>query len=123
MRFILRPNHANLLGPAIRQARLNLPGRLTQDELAARLQVLGLEIDRTVISRIESQKRALSDIELVFFLKALRINFDRLLEFAMRYPDVVPLYPEIAKFQSVDILVAEPASKGKKPLLHKEVLE
>lgn len=71
----------NLLGPALRNARIAAPGKLRQADIAARLQLMGLDIDRTVVSRIENQQRHLTDIEFLGFLEALRIDFDRLTEF------------------------------------------
>ena len=47
--------------------------KITQDILAARLQVTGLDIDRTAISRIESGGRFLNDFEVVLFAKVLKV--------------------------------------------------
>lgn len=74
----------NLLGPALRRARMAGPAKLRQSDLAARLQLMGLNLDRSIISRIENQQRHLTDIEFLAFLEALRIDFDRMVEF---FPD------------------------------------
>jgi len=42
---------------------------LTQEELAAKLNVLGLSIDRPMISRIECQSREITDIEYILSQK------------------------------------------------------
>ena len=47
--------------------------KITQEMLAARLQVLGLDIDRTAISRIETGKRMLKDTEVITFAKVLNV--------------------------------------------------
>lgn len=47
--------------------------KITQDELAARLQVIGLDIDRTAISKIESGNRSLTDEEVLLFAKVLNV--------------------------------------------------
>ena len=47
--------------------------KISQDLLAARLQVAGLDIDRTAISRIETGKRMLKDTEVITFAKVLNV--------------------------------------------------
>ena len=47
--------------------------RITQDLLAARLQIAGLDIDRTAISKIESGIRSLTDDEVLFFAEVLEV--------------------------------------------------
>ncbi len=54
---------------------------MTQEQLAARLQTLGLSLDRTAISKIEVGRRPVTDIEIVAICKALSI-------------DVTTLFPE-----------------------------
>ena len=59
----------NLSGMRIRKAREE--AELSQEQLAARLQVLGLEITQKSISRIETGLRLVPDFELLYFAKAL----------------------------------------------------
>jgi len=59
----------NIAGTRIREARE--AENLSQEELAARLQLLGLEITQKAISRIETGDRVLPDYELQFFAAAL----------------------------------------------------
>ena len=47
--------------------------KITQDILAARLQIVGLDIDRTAISKIESGSRFLKDSEVLLFAEALKV--------------------------------------------------
>jgi transcriptional regulator with XRE-family HTH domain len=70
----------NLVGPKVREARLRTKPRLTQSELSARLETLGLHIDRAGISKIENQDRIVTDTELVGLARALKVNLPWLLE-------------------------------------------
>ena len=54
--------------------------RVTQTELAARMQVLGINIDQQSISKIENNKRTVSDFELAGFCKALHCTEKDLLQ-------------------------------------------
>ena len=62
------------MGPHVRTARYRLGQRVTQEELAARLQAQGIAIDRTAISKIESGIRPVTDVEIVAICKALGIK-------------------------------------------------
>ena len=68
----------NISGERIRQAR-EVEG-LSQEQLAAKLQLLGLEITQKSISRIETGLRVVPDFELQFFAKALNTTILWLLE-------------------------------------------
>ena len=59
----------NISGERIRQARED--EGLSQEQLAAKLQLLGLEITQKSISRIETGLRVVPDFELQFFAEAL----------------------------------------------------
>lgn len=54
--------------------------KVTQQELAARMQVLGVSIDQQAISNIENDKRIVTDYELACFCKALRCTEQELLQ-------------------------------------------
>ncbi|WP_243446417.1 helix-turn-helix domain-containing protein [Romboutsia weinsteinii] len=47
---------------------------LSQEQLIAQLNLLGLDLDRTSLSRIENYNREVYDYELVYLSKALNIN-------------------------------------------------
>lgn len=51
----------------------------SQRELADTLQILGLDVDKNAIQRIEAGKRFVTDIEIVFLCKALNITVNELL--------------------------------------------
>ena len=59
----------NLSGVQVRKRREAL--HLSQEQLAAQLQLLGLEVSQKVISRIETGLRVVPDYEVVYFAKAL----------------------------------------------------
>ena len=68
----------NLCGERIREARNK--GRLSQTELAARIQVEGITMERDSISRIEIGTRFVADYELKVFAKVLNVSLEWLLE-------------------------------------------
>lgn len=51
----------------------------SQRELADILQLLGLDVDKNAIQRIEAGKRFVTDIEIVFLSQALNITVNELL--------------------------------------------
>lgn len=67
-------DHYNLCGPHIAKLRSNFRPPLTQEDLAARLQANGLDIDRATIAKIETQKRRFYDYEIIAFAKALKVK-------------------------------------------------
>ena len=67
----------NVVGPHIRRARL--VAKLTQAELAARLQLQGIKIDRAGVAKIEGKFRQVSDVELKAIVAVLGVSADWLL--------------------------------------------
>ena len=67
----------NISGRRIRQARRRLS--LSQADLAARLQVEGVQIERDSISRIEIGTRFVPDDELLLFAKVLGVSAEWML--------------------------------------------
>ncbi len=53
---------------------------LSQRDLAHKLQLAGFDIDKNVITRIETNKRYVTDIELQAFCKIFNITYDYLIE-------------------------------------------
>ena len=68
----------NCCGERVRQARQKL--RLSQTDLAARLQVEGVIMERDSVSRMESGTRFVADYEVVTLAKVLRVSVGWLLE-------------------------------------------
>ena len=69
----------NIVGPRVRLARKLSQPPLTQGELAARLQVLGLEVEQSSVSKIEQGLRPVSDMEVMVLAKALNVTVGWLL--------------------------------------------
>ncbi len=67
----------NLCGRNV--AALRKEKKLSQRELADRLQILGLEVDKNAVQRIEAGKRFVTDIELDVLARFFRITVDRLM--------------------------------------------
>ena len=78
MKLYSYQGRCNLSGERIRQAREE--ERLSQEQLAAKLQLLGMEITQKSISRIETGLRVVPDFELQFFAKALNRSIIWLLD-------------------------------------------
>ena len=62
-----------------RQEMEQLMAAGSERELADRLQLIGLDVDKNAIQRIESRQRFVTDIELVAFSKVFHKSFDALL--------------------------------------------
>ena len=67
----------NICGKRIKDARKNLG--LSQENLAARLQVEGINIERDSVSRIEIGTRFVADYELAALCKVLNVTPEYLL--------------------------------------------
>jgi transcriptional regulator with XRE-family HTH domain len=70
----------NVIGGRIKKARLETNPRVTQNELAARLQVLDVDLDRTMLSKIENGIRPIYDYEIIAIAKALKLDYSWLLD-------------------------------------------
>lgn len=87
MKIYIYKGKKNLCGDRIKEARLKQ--RLSQSDLAAKIQVEGLAIERDSISRIEIGTRFVADYELMIFARVLKVDVEWLLE------DVMELMPGI----------------------------
>ena len=67
----------NISGQQIRKARVLK--NLTQSDLAAQLQILGITIERDSISRMENGTRFVTDYELMILSQILNVSVDWLL--------------------------------------------
>ena len=68
----------NLIGAFLAEKRKDM--RLSQRKFADRLQLMGLDVDKNAIQRIECGKRFVTDIELVFICKALGVDPNEMLQ-------------------------------------------
>lgn len=70
----------NIIGKRVKEARLNFTPKMTQANLATKLQLDDWIITRVSIAKIESGIRQVRDYELVKLARALNVNVDWLLE-------------------------------------------
>lgn len=68
----------NICGAQIARYRKEL--QKSQRQLADALQIIGLDIDKNAIQRIEAGKRFVTDIELIHLAKVLNVSYNDLLE-------------------------------------------
>lgn len=64
----------NLIGERVRQARYNANPKITQSDLLARLEIRGITLEKTAISKIEARTRPVTDIELVTLADSLGVS-------------------------------------------------
>lgn len=62
----------NITGKNIKKIRKDK--KITQEDLCARMQVMGYQINRSDISKLENGKRFISDFEIVGFANALKVD-------------------------------------------------
>lgn len=72
MKRILDGQKQNMVGPRIKQLRIEKG--MTQKTLAERLETLAVYVCRGSISRIEEQKRTITDIELAGIAEVLQVD-------------------------------------------------
>ena len=68
----------NICGKNICKYRKEL--KISQRKLADNLQLIGLDVDKNAIQRIESGQRFVTDIEIVALSKVFNKSFDELLK-------------------------------------------
>ena len=59
----------NVCGAKIAQYRKEM--KISQRQLADKLQIIGLDVDKNAVQRMESGQRFITDIELTYLAKAL----------------------------------------------------
>jgi hypothetical protein len=64
----------NCCGPRIRLARRRTSPQVSQQDLVARLETYGININQGMLSKIENQARPVTDIELKAIGEALAIS-------------------------------------------------
>ncbi len=67
----------NISGKNISKFRIML--NISQRELADRMQLVGIDMDKNAIQRIECGKRFVTDIEIVAFAKVFNVGFNEIL--------------------------------------------
>ena len=71
-------NGKNLIGDRLKQLR-NL-SNLSQRDLARELQLIGMDMDKNVITRIENNKRYVTDFELQALKEIFNVSYDYLID-------------------------------------------
>lgn len=66
----------NLCGRQVARYRKGM--KLSQRQLADKLQLAGMDVDKNAIQRIEAGKRFITDIELVYLTGVLNVTLDEL---------------------------------------------
>lgn len=69
----------NIVGARVKEARYQHSPRITQEDLAARLEVRGMNIDRGGVAKIENGHRRVLDSEVVLLAEALNVTVSWLL--------------------------------------------
>ena len=64
----------NIIGERVKEARKNAKPPITQKDLVARLELLGVRIDQSGISKIENGQRPIFDNEVIALAKALKVK-------------------------------------------------
>ena len=70
----------NLCGENIRRLRLEFATKLSQKGLADKMQLIGIDVDKNAIQRIECGKRFVTDIELVAFAEIFSVELGELVK-------------------------------------------
>lgn len=78
MKQITYQNNKNIIFNRVREARLRCG--FSQEQLAAQMQIMCLNIDQQMISRIEKNQRQVTDYEAACLCKCLRVNFEWLIQ-------------------------------------------
>ena len=68
----------NLIGDRLKNLRSNK--NLSQRDLARELQLMGIDMDKNVITRIETNKRYVTDFELQAIKEFFDISYDYLID-------------------------------------------
>lgn len=67
----------NICGKNVARLRKNI--KISQRELADRMQLVGIDLDKNAVQRIECGKRFVTDIEIVALAKVFGVTLDNLL--------------------------------------------
>lgn len=77
MKIIIDNKNKNIVGPQVKKIREST--HVTQQQLSAKLETLAVYIDRASISKLERQKRIVTDYELIALSKLLKVSVPWLL--------------------------------------------
>ena len=63
---------SNLIGPAV--AKMRYQRGWTQDDLVAKMQILGCNITRDVLANIETRRSVATDMQIAFFVEVFKVD-------------------------------------------------
>ncbi|MGN0181083.1 MAG: helix-turn-helix domain-containing protein [Candidatus Ornithomonoglobus sp.] len=78
MKQRINANGKNLIGKRLRGLRADKG--LSQRDLARELQLIGMDMDKNVITRIETNKRYVTDFELQALKQIFGVSYDYLID-------------------------------------------
>ena len=78
MKQRINSNGKNLIGERLKILRNSR--NLSQRDLARELQLIGIDIDKNVITRIETNKRYVTDFELQALKEIFNVSYDYLID-------------------------------------------
>ena len=64
----------NIIGSKVKEARKNAKPPISQTDLIARLEILGISLSQSSLSKLENGLRPVPDIELVAIARALKVS-------------------------------------------------
>lgn len=67
---------SNISGAIIKEARISK--NMSREELSNKLQLMGINVERTFIYKVESENKILKDFELIAICKILEIDYKKL---------------------------------------------
>jgi transcriptional regulator with XRE-family HTH domain len=76
---------ANVIGQNV--AKFRYQRNWTQDELVAKLQLLGCNMTRDILANIETQRRIVTDVQVRFFAEVFGVPLAELFPATRRGPD------------------------------------
>lgn len=78
MKQRINANGKNLIGERLKILRAK--ANLSQRDLAHQLQLIGIDADKNVVTRIETNKRYVSDFELQALKQIFNVSYDYLID-------------------------------------------
>lgn len=71
----------NICGTKVRDLRMKMVPKTSQRQLADKMQLVGIDIDKNAIQRIECGKRFITDIEIRAFCEVFQISPNELFDY------------------------------------------
>ena len=78
MKQITYQQNKNIIHDRVREARIRCG--FSQEQLAAQMQIMNLNIDQQMVSRIEKNQRQVTDYEAACLCKCLSVSFEWLIQ-------------------------------------------